>query len=174
MGGFAAAAKTGGHSFGIFRGSQKCPACNSVIDFLRFVRTVTDHPWPWAEMNREDEEGDIRDDALASAVHRDVGRVLGRTDHRLILLLVVAGVVIVLVEKAGIKSTWTDIASIIAIVGILSFTVYSAIRGQRKVASKYGLTCPGCGHTPMPHKIMSAVIVRSCAKCGRELKPVIG
>jgi hypothetical protein len=120
----------------------------------------------------EDEEPDIRDEPLASAVHRDVGRVLERTDHRLLVWLAVVGIAILVVEKSAIKSTWTDVAGVLAVVGIISFTIYSAIRGQRKVASNYGLTCPSCGHTPMPYEIMAAATVQRCAKCGSQLKPV--
>src|SRR5437588_10667270 len=113
-----------------------------------------------AQQDPEDQEGDIADDPLTSAVHDDIGGVLKRTDNRLLVWLAVVGVLVLLLDNSALKGTWTNVASILALVGAISLTIYGAFRGRRKVASEYGLTCPNCGYTPMPQEIMSAAMVQ--------------
>ena len=123
-------------------------------------------------MNPDDEEGDILDDPLLGVIDRERQQVLKRTDNRLLLLLVVVGAVVVLVDRSPLKSTWANVASILAIAGILVWTIFSAIRGQQKVASRHGLTCPNCRHTPMPYNIMTTAITERCARCKSKLTPI--
>ena len=123
-------------------------------------------------MNPDNEQGDIRDDPVLGPIHRDRQRVLKRTDNRLLILLAVVTPIVVLVDKSSLKSIWTSVASVLAIVGIIAWTIVSSIRGQKKVASKHGLACPNCGHTPMPYNIMTTAITQRCARCKTKLTPV--
>jgi hypothetical protein len=70
-----------------------------------------------AGLDPADEERDIADEPLASAVDRDRERVLKRTDHRLLLWLAVIVVATLLYERSSLKSAWIDLAIAAAVVG---------------------------------------------------------
>lgn len=120
----------------------------------------------------EDESADLSDDPVLSKLDRDLGAVLRFTDNRLLVVLGAALAAVYLPD-------WLHLPAAVAqalywgvgvlIIGAIVFTIRSAIVGKRKVAARYGLVCPACGHRPGTNDILSTAELGQCASCGGPL-----
>lgn len=117
----------------------------------------------------DDEEGDLADDPLLSAINDDLEQANKQTDNRLLVALGAVVVTLFLAEHYFGKNLWLEWCAAAATIAAIALTVYSAIHRKTDVAAKYGLICPACKHKPSPHMILSAARVRRCSKCGATL-----
>ena len=117
----------------------------------------------------DDEDGDIADNPLLSAINADLERANSQTDNRLLLALAVIISVLFLSEYFLGKNFWLESFAAAAVIGVIAFTLYSAVRRKAAVAAKYGLICPVCKYRPSAQMILSAAMTRRCRKCGAPL-----
>ena len=117
----------------------------------------------------DDEERDIADDPLLSAINADLERADKQTDNRLLFVLAAIIAALFLVERFLGKNLWLEGIAVAAVIGAIAFTISSAVRRKTDVAAKYGLICPVCKHKPSPQMVLSAARTRRCRKCGAQL-----
>ncbi|MBP6096009.1 MAG: hypothetical protein KBF58_08710 [Methyloversatilis sp.] len=117
----------------------------------------------------DDEEGDISDDPVLSAIDTDLESVSRRNDNQLLAILVLLVPMAVLYERSDLKSIWLDAAFLGLLFGAVGFTIFRVVRQKQKVAAKYGLACRVCGGKPRAHMVLSAAMTRHCARCGARL-----
>jgi hypothetical protein len=116
-----------------------------------------------------DEEGDIADDPVLSAINADLERANSQTDNRLLFSLAAIIAILFFAERFLGKNSWLEGFAAAAVIGAIAFTIYSAVRRKADVAAKYGLICPVCKHKPSPQMVLSAARTRRCRKCGASL-----
>lgn len=117
----------------------------------------------------DDEEQDIADDPLLSAINADLERANSQTDNRLLIFLAAIIAILFFTERFAGQNSWLEGFAAVAVIGAIAFTIYSAIRRKVDVAAKYGLICPVCKHKPSPQMVLSAATTRRCRKCGAPL-----
>jgi hypothetical protein len=117
----------------------------------------------------DDEERDIADDPLLSAINADLGRADNQTDNRLLFALAAIIATLFMAERLLGKNSWLEGFAVVPVIGAIGFTIYSAVRRKTDVAAKYGLICPACSHKPSPQMVLSAARTRRCRKCGAQL-----
>jgi formate dehydrogenase maturation protein FdhE len=117
----------------------------------------------------DNEESNIADDPVLSAISTDLERVDSQTDNRLLFVLgaiVLAGF---LTEHFFGKSPWLEVLGAVAIVSAIAATITSAVRRKADLAVKYRLICPVCKHRPSTSMVLAAAMTLRCQKCGAEL-----
>ena len=124
------------------------------------------------ERDDDDENADLSDDPVISKLDRDLGAVLRFTDNRLLVVLGAALAAVYLPDwlrmpAAAAQALYWGAGALI--VGSIVFTIRSAIVRKRKVAARYGLVCPACGHAPGTNDILSTAELGQCASCGGAL-----
>ena len=120
----------------------------------------------------DDENADLSDDPVLSKLDRDLGAVLRFTDNRLLVVLGAALAAVYLPDWLRMPTAAAQAlywAAGALIVGSIVFTIRSAIVGKRRVAARYGLVCPTCGHAPGTNDILSTAELGQCASCGGAL-----
>lgn len=117
----------------------------------------------------DDEDGDIADNPLLSAINSDLERVNNQTDNRLLLALAAIISALFLSEYFLGKNLWLAGLAAAAVIGTIAFTLYSAVRRKAEVAAKYGLICPVCKYRPSAQMLLSAATTQRCRKCGASL-----
>jgi len=117
----------------------------------------------------EDEDEDIADDPVLSAINADLERANSQTDNRLLLFLAAIALVFFLGERLIGKNSWLEGLAASAIVAAIAYTIFSAVRRKGDVAAKYGLICPVCKHKPSAQMVLAAAMTRRCRKCGAPL-----
>lgn len=117
----------------------------------------------------DDEEGDIADDPLLSAINADLERANNQTDNKLLVALAAIVLALFLVERFLGKNAWLEGFAAAAVIGAIVVTIYSAVRSKGDIAAKYGLICPVCKHKPSPQMVLAAAMTRRCRKCGAPL-----
>jgi hypothetical protein len=120
----------------------------------------------------DDEEGDISDDPLLSALDNDLSAVSKKTDNRLILYIGVALILVFLpkyVRVPGWAVYTLAVISAFLIFGGIAFTIWSTVQRKKSVAVRYGLQCKKCGQKPKVFRIMQAAELRKCPSCSNPL-----
>jgi hypothetical protein len=117
----------------------------------------------------DDEDGDIADDPLLSAVSADLERATKQNDQMLLLALGAIVTLLFLAEHFLGKNPVLEGFAAAAVVGAIVFTMYAVLRRKAGVATKYGLICPVCTHKPSATMVLSAARTRKCRKCGASL-----
>ena len=120
----------------------------------------------------DDEEGDIADDPLLSAIHNTLEAIDKRGDLRLCLVLIPAAIAAVALKMMKIESRWLDLLEGAVVIGAIGGTIYSAVRQKRRVAVRHGLVCPACGYRPQVFRVLSAAMTERCGKCNAPLRGV--
>jgi hypothetical protein len=123
-----------------------------------------------------DEEGDISDDPLLSALDAELSRASKKTDNTLLVVLLGIGLPSMLafqVLGSGITRTMGVIAAAVVMISAIPFTMLRTVRLRRQIATRYGLKCPSCGHNPGGMYALSTATVRQCRKCRAKLLPVV-
>lgn len=119
-----------------------------------------------------DDESDISEDPILSALNGDLESVLRKTDNHLFIFLGAALAAAYLPKHlhASLFIVHLFYAAAVAFVVVgIGFTISSVIKKKQKVAARYGLVCKRCGHRPKVGKIMLAAQVGQCAACGNAL-----
>ncbi len=117
----------------------------------------------------EDEEEDIADDPLLSAINADLERANNQTDNWLLVALAAIVLVLFLVERFLGKNVWLEGFAAATVIAAIVLTIYSAVRRKGDIAAKYGLICPVCKHKPSPQMVLATAMTRCCRKCGALL-----
>ena len=117
----------------------------------------------------EEEEGDIADNPLLSAIAADLERAEKQTDNNLLVALAAIVSALFLIERLLGKNSWLEGLTVVAVIGAIGYTIFSVVLRKRDVATKYGLICPVCEHKPSAHMIIAAATTHRCRKCGAEL-----
>lgn len=123
-----------------------------------------------------DEESDISDDPLLSALDADLSCASQKTDNALLLVLLGVGLPSMLafqVLGSGLTRTLGVIAAAVVMISAIPFTMLRTVRLRRQIATRYGLNCPACGHNPGGMYALSTATVRQCRKCRAKLLPII-
>ena len=119
-----------------------------------------------------DEERDIADDPLLSALNSDLEAASRKGDKRLFVFIGVA-LMFVLVPKfvrVPTLAVYTlALLSASSILGGIAFTIWSVVKRKLAVADRYGLRCNACGPRPANFRIMQAAELRRCPRCGNDL-----
>lgn len=123
-----------------------------------------------ADKTTDEEEGDISDSPLLSAINADLVAANRRGDRLLLAVLVLLAALSYLYKRSGGASVWLNTMLIGLVIGSIVYTVWQALRQSRQVASKYGLVCETCGYVPKAHMILSAASTLRCAKCKASLE----
>jgi formate dehydrogenase maturation protein FdhE len=117
----------------------------------------------------DNEECDIEDNPLLSAINADLERTNNQTDNKLLLVLAAIVLILFVAERFLGKNYWLEGCAVAAVVGAIAVTIYSVVRRKADIAAKYGLICPVCGHKPSAHMILSTATTSRCRKCGAPL-----
>jgi hypothetical protein len=116
----------------------------------------------------DEEESDIADDPLLSALNDDLKAALRTTDDRLFYFIAAALIFAFLPKYVGVPS-WgiysLALLSGVSVIGGIGYAIWSSIQKQRAVASRYGLECSACGRKPKVMQIMQAAELRKCPWC---------
>lgn len=122
--------------------------------------------------DNEDDESDLSEDPILSALNKDLESVLRFTDNRLFIFLGAALAAVYLPEYLHVPPGAAYVfyaGAIVCILGGIGFTILSVIRNKQKVAARYGLVCRACGHRPKTSQIMATAQIGLCAACGKNL-----
>ena len=122
--------------------------------------------------NAENDASDLAEDPVLAALNRDLEAVLRRTDNRLFLFLGAALVASYLPDYWKVPPLAASLiyaGAVACIFGGIGFTILSVVRRKQKVAARYGLVCPACGHRPGIRQILATAEMGLCAACHREL-----
>ena len=117
----------------------------------------------------DDEEQDIADDPLQSAINADIERVSRETDNRLLFAILAIAASLYFVNRYWREAPLLGVLSAIGVVVAIAFTIRSSLRAKAAIADKYGLTCTKCKHRPSAQMIPSAAVTLQCGKCGAKL-----
>ena len=130
-----------------------------------------------------DEERDIADDPLLSALNSDLESASRKGDKRLFIFIGVA-LICALLPKFVHFPDWAvyalAVSSALSIFGGIAYTIGSVVKRKLSVAYRYGLHCQSCGRRPGIFRIMQAAELRRCPRCGNDLdvhlpsKPIHG
>ena len=123
-----------------------------------------------------DEEGDISDDPLLSALDAELNRASKKTDNTLLMVLLGAGLPSMLafqVLGSGLTRAMGVIAAAVVMISAIPLTMLRTVRLSRQIATRYGLECPSCGHNPGGMYALSTATVRQCRKCRAKLLPIV-
>jgi hypothetical protein len=127
---------------------------------------------PQPEEPGDNDERDIADDPLLSAISADLQRVTKSTDRTLLVLLLVIVVAFISTVKA-MGAAWVGrlgaLLGAALIVGVILFTVLRTIRLKRQIGVKYGLVCSSCGYNPGAGNALEAAQLRRCTRCSAAL-----
>src|SRR6478672_6253486 len=118
------------------------------------------------------DDPDVYENPTIGALDRDLHAVLQRTDLRLMLFIGIAVVAAYLPDYVALPPVATpllDTIAVLAILGGIGLTIYSSVKGKRKVARRYGVACEACGFRPKVNDIVSTADVGLCPRCGAEL-----
>lgn len=115
------------------------------------------------------DKADDFDDRFVEAVRADAESINRRSDNKLLAILAVLLPPAYLYEGSQFKNPWLTSLFVLAIFGVITYTIYSVIKKKKHVAAKYGLACSSCGYTPTGDKVMHAAYTLQCRKCGHEL-----
>jgi hypothetical protein len=119
-----------------------------------------------------DEERDIADDALLSALSVDLEAASRITDNRLLILIGVA-LILVLLPKFVRVPVWAvytlAFLSGFSIIGGIAYTIWWSVQKKQSVANRNGLRCSACGPNPKVFRIMQAATLRKCPSCRSAL-----
>jgi hypothetical protein len=122
----------------------------------------------------DDEERDIADDPILSALDAELNGVSKRTDNTLLVVVLGIGLPLMLafhVYTTGLIRTLGVILSVVVMICVIPFTMLRTVRLRRQVAIRYGLKCRSCGHNPGGMYALSTATVGRCRKCGAQLSP---
>ena len=119
-----------------------------------------------------DEERDIADDPLLSALNGDLEAASKKGDTRL-FVFIGAAVIFALFPKLVHVPTWTVylfvFLSVFSIFGGIVYTIWSVAQRKLVVADRYGLRCRACRRRPKVFRIMQGAELRKCPRCGSAL-----
>ena len=119
-----------------------------------------------------DEDRDIADDPLLSALSADLEGASKKGDSRLFIFIGVA-LIFALSPRFVPVPTWAVYAfaflSAFCIFGGIAYTIRSVMQRKLAVADRYGLRCHVCGRRPKVFRIMQAAELRKCPRCGNAL-----
>jgi Uncharacterized protein conserved in bacteria len=124
--------------------------------------------------NEEDEDVDdaeYENPIVASLAH-DLDAVLQRTDARLCIFLAIglaASQLLKYVPMSRVAEAAATVIAVVAIIGGIVFTIYSSVKGKRKVANRYGVVCSVCGFRPGINDIVHTADLSLCRRCGAAL-----
>jgi hypothetical protein len=119
-----------------------------------------------------DDESDLSDDPILSALNTDLEAALRITDNRLFIFVGGTLVASYLPEYLHVPPVAANVfyaGAVACIIGGIGFTILSVIKGKQKVAARYGLVCQACGHRPKTSQILLTAQIGRCAACGKEL-----
>ena len=119
-----------------------------------------------------DDERDIADDPLLSALNSDLEVASTKGDNRLFIFIGLA-LIFALFPKFVRIPTWAvytlAFLSALSIFGGIAYTIGSVVKRKLAVADRYGLRCQACGRRPKVFRIMQAAELRRCPRCGSDL-----
>jgi hypothetical protein len=121
-----------------------------------------------------DEETDIADDPLLSRIDAELRQASKRSEWVLWVGLGAAVVGVIWYERTAWRSTWFEISLVALVISAIAVMWINTVRHKREVATRFGLVCTHCGHTPAAHSVMSAAMTLQCEKCRTKLSPVTG
>lgn len=122
--------------------------------------------------DEDEEDGEISNDPLLSAVAADLERVTKRTDNGLLLALFGFWVPVAFIyERSAIKSLWMSALLVIGIFATIAFTIFRVVQKKTDVAAKYGLVCRSCGYKPPASQVLAVAQSLRCSKCRGQLFP---
>jgi hypothetical protein len=119
-----------------------------------------------------DEERDVADDPLLSALNEDLEAASRKTDARL-FIFIGATLIFALLPKYIRVPPWVAYTfaflSFSSIIGGIAYTIWSVVKKKLTVANRYGLRCGACGRRPKVLRIMQAAELRTCPWCASAL-----
>lgn len=110
--------------------------------------------------NHEDQESDINDDPLLSAISKDLETVGNVNDNKLLIGLFVLLGITYLIDHSGIAKFWLNIWVFVTIPSIIGYTIFKVVRQKQDVAAKYGLVCHACNYKPKVNMLLSVAITK--------------
>lgn len=115
-----------------------------------------------------DEERDIADDPLLSALNADIEAASKKGDNRLFIFIGAALLFAVFPKFFRVPTYAVYVfvfLSAFSIFGGIAYTVWSVVQRKLAVADRYGLRCHACGRRPKVSRIMQAAELRQCPRC---------
>lgn len=123
--------------------------------------------------DEQDEEDTGYENPILASLDRDLDAVLQRTDARLFIFIaigLIASHLPTYVHVTPIVESVLYVISVVSLLGGIGFTIYSSVKGKRKVGDRYGVVCRACGFRPKVNDIVHRADMGRCSRCGAELR----
>lgn len=110
---------------------------------------------------------------ILESLDGDLHAVLQRTDLRMFAFIgiaLAASYAPDYLPMPPLAASALRVFAVVCIVGGIGYTIYSSIKGKRKVGERYGVVCHACGFRPKIDDILTTADVGLCPRCGAELR----